>query len=281
MTVDLGSTRPGVVTGHSAQTSGSGRGARLKETGRNILAQRSAQVGLVLLVLLSLMAIFADVIAPYDPLDNLNGPGEPGRRAEPCIHALYEVPILGAWGCPADQPETYLGTDGNSRDIFSRVVLRGPHLDAHRPRGGGGRHPHRGPHRGHLRLRGWLVGQYPHAHDGRVAGLPGARAGHRHRDARGAWTAQRRGRRRRRQHPAVRTPDALGRALHPRERLRDGLAGPGRIEPRHPDSPHHPQLHHAAHRGRFARASPRPSWRWLRSRSWASASPSRCPSGAP
>lgn len=104
------------------QTAGSARTARLKETGRNILAQRSAQVGLILLVFLSLVAIFADVIAPYDPLDNLNGPGEPGRRAEPCIHAFYELPIVGAWGCPADQPETWLGTDGNSRDIFSRVV---------------------------------------------------------------------------------------------------------------------------------------------------------------
>jgi ABC-type dipeptide/oligopeptide/nickel transport system permease subunit len=89
------------------------RYARGRETLRNVLAQRSAQVGLVLLIFLVLTAVFADVIAPYDPLDNLNGPGEPGRRAEPCIHLL---------GCPADQPETYLGTDGNSRDIFSRVV---------------------------------------------------------------------------------------------------------------------------------------------------------------
>jgi ABC-type dipeptide/oligopeptide/nickel transport system permease subunit len=122
MSVEPVNPKPGVVAGRSAQTSGSARGARLRETARNVLAQRSAQVGLVLLALLTLMAIFADVIAPYDPLDNLNGPGEPGRRAEPCIHALYEVPILGAWGCPPEEPETWLGTDGNSRDIFSRVV---------------------------------------------------------------------------------------------------------------------------------------------------------------
>jgi ABC-type dipeptide/oligopeptide/nickel transport system permease subunit len=89
------------------------RHARWRETLRNVLSQRSAQVGIVLLAFLVLTAVFADVIAPYDPLDNLNGPGEPGRRAEPCIHLL---------GCPADQPQTYLGTDGNSRDIFSRVV---------------------------------------------------------------------------------------------------------------------------------------------------------------
>jgi peptide/nickel transport system permease protein len=89
------------------------RYARWRESLRNVLAQRSAQVGLVMLVFLVFTAIFADVIAPYGPLENLNGPGEPGRRADPCIHLL---------GCPADQMETYLGTDGNSRDIFSRVV---------------------------------------------------------------------------------------------------------------------------------------------------------------
>jgi ABC-type dipeptide/oligopeptide/nickel transport system permease subunit len=89
------------------------KAARWRENLRNVVSQRSAQVGLVILVFLVLVAIFADVIAPHDPLDNLNGPGEPGRRAEPCIHLL---------GCPADQPETILGTDGNSRDIFSRVV---------------------------------------------------------------------------------------------------------------------------------------------------------------
>ena len=110
------------ATGRSAQTSGSARSARIRETIRNILAQRSAVVGLILLGALAFTAIFADFIAPYDAFDNLNGPGEPGRRAEPCIHAFYEVPVLGAWGCPADQPQTYLGTDGNSRDIFSRVV---------------------------------------------------------------------------------------------------------------------------------------------------------------
>ena len=123
MTADLGGNKANVVEGNkSAQTSGSARTARIKETVRNVLAQRSARVGLFLLGILVFVATFAPLIAPYGPLDNLNGPGEPGRRAEPCIHAFYEVPILGAWGCPETQPETYLGTDGNSRDIFSRVV---------------------------------------------------------------------------------------------------------------------------------------------------------------
>ncbi len=110
------------VAAQSAQTSGSARSAKLRETTRNVLAQRSAQVGLLLLMFLVLTAVFADVIAPYSPNDNLNGPGEPGRRAEPCIHLFYELPVVSAWGCPADQAETWLGTDGNSRDIFSRVV---------------------------------------------------------------------------------------------------------------------------------------------------------------
>jgi peptide/nickel transport system permease protein len=123
MSVEVEPTAKGRPAGRSAQTSGSARGARLRETARNVLAQRSARVGLVLLTILTLMAIFAEFIAPYDPLDNLNGPNEPGRRAEPCIHAFYEVPILGAWGCPPEEPETWLGTDGNSRDIFSRVVF--------------------------------------------------------------------------------------------------------------------------------------------------------------
>ena len=36
-----------------------------------------------------------------------------GKRSPPCIHAL---------GCAADQPQHILGTDGNIRDEFSRVL---------------------------------------------------------------------------------------------------------------------------------------------------------------
>jgi peptide/nickel transport system permease protein len=79
----------------------------------SMLHQRSAQVGLVLLGFLVCCAVFADVIAPHDPRDQLNGVGEPGRRALPCVHLL---------GCPADQPETWLGTDSNSRDVLSRTI---------------------------------------------------------------------------------------------------------------------------------------------------------------
>jgi peptide/nickel transport system permease protein len=78
-----------------------------------LLSQRSAQVGLTILGVLIFCAIFADVIAPYDPRDQLTAADEPGRRAYPCVHLL---------GCPTDQPETWLGTDGNSRDVFSRTI---------------------------------------------------------------------------------------------------------------------------------------------------------------
>jgi len=81
---------------------------------RRILAERSARIGLILLGFLLFVAIFADVIATHPP--NLPMIGiEPGvkPRSAPCIHIL---------GCPADQPQHILGTDGNVRDVFSRVV---------------------------------------------------------------------------------------------------------------------------------------------------------------
>lgn len=84
-----------------------------RERLRLLLSQRSAQVGFALLAILVFAAVFADQIAPYAPADPLIGPDEPGRRAQPCIRLL---------GCPADVPETYFGTDGNSFDIFSRTV---------------------------------------------------------------------------------------------------------------------------------------------------------------
>ncbi len=77
---------------------------------RRLIHHRSAHVGMILLTILILVAIFAPLIAPYDPtvpLLNVN------RRQPPCIHLL---------GCPADQPQHIFGIDGNSRDLFSRVI---------------------------------------------------------------------------------------------------------------------------------------------------------------
>ena len=86
-----------------------------RDTLGSVLRQRSAVFGLVLLTLLVLTAIFAPFIATHDPNQSLLGV-EPGveRREGSCIHAL---------GCPADQPQHLFGTDGNYRDVFSRVIF--------------------------------------------------------------------------------------------------------------------------------------------------------------
>ena len=76
-----------------------------------LVRHRSAQLGMIILGLLILIAIFADVIAPYDPTDVLE---DAKRRDAPCVHLF---------GCPADQTEHIFGIDGNSRDLFSRVIF--------------------------------------------------------------------------------------------------------------------------------------------------------------
>ena len=80
------------------------------EAMRRLLKHRSAQVGLVLLGILIICAIFAPWIAPYDPIKPIR---TATRRSPPCIHWL---------GCPADQEQHILGVDGNSRDLFSRII---------------------------------------------------------------------------------------------------------------------------------------------------------------
>ncbi|MDE3087888.1 MAG: ABC transporter permease [Chloroflexota bacterium] len=81
------------------------------ETLRRLTRHRSARVGALLLGLLVFIAIFAEQIAPYDPIKVL---ADVHRRDVPCIHLL---------GCPADQPEHIFGVDGNSRDLFSRIIF--------------------------------------------------------------------------------------------------------------------------------------------------------------
>jgi ABC-type dipeptide/oligopeptide/nickel transport system permease subunit len=80
---------------------------------RALFRTKSAVAGLVILVLLTLVAIFAPVIAPYPPNQVLIGKEQVKKRQAPCIHIL---------GCPADQPQHIMGTDGNVRDFFSRVL---------------------------------------------------------------------------------------------------------------------------------------------------------------
>ncbi len=81
-----------------------------REALNRLMRHRSARFGMVMLGILIFCAIFANWISPYDPLKPLEGVE---RRSPPCIHIF---------GCPADQPQHIMGIDGNSRDLFSRVV---------------------------------------------------------------------------------------------------------------------------------------------------------------
>ena len=85
------------------------------DTRRNILRQRVAQAGLILLGTLLAIAIAAPVIATHDP-DDTSGIDEglvTAGQLGPCIHLF---------GCPADRPEHFFGIDRNGRDEYSRVV---------------------------------------------------------------------------------------------------------------------------------------------------------------
>jgi ABC-type dipeptide/oligopeptide/nickel transport system permease subunit len=80
---------------------------------RRLFRQKSAIVGGILIAILIFVAIFADVIAPYDPNEDFIGVENVEKRMDPCIHLL---------GCPEDHPQHIMGTDGNVRDEFSRVI---------------------------------------------------------------------------------------------------------------------------------------------------------------
>jgi peptide/nickel transport system permease protein len=75
--------------------------------------RRSAIIGMIMLGGLLFIAIFAPVLSTHDPVQSLIGIENVKKREAPCIHAL---------GCPAEQAEHYFGTDGNVRDLFSRVL---------------------------------------------------------------------------------------------------------------------------------------------------------------
>jgi peptide/nickel transport system permease protein len=119
------STRADALDGTAVQEAEARRPASLwRDTLRNILHQRSAVVGLVILTLLALMAIFADEISPYKAVTvggvttqainlQFDEEGFP-QRAGPCIYAL---------GCPTTHTEHFFGLDGNYRDVMTRVIF--------------------------------------------------------------------------------------------------------------------------------------------------------------
>ena len=77
-----------------------------------LMRRKGGVIGLGIVFLMLGMAVFAPIIAPYDPNQDLIDTGVE-RRAPPCIHVL---------GCDPEQPQHLMGTDGNFRDEFSRVV---------------------------------------------------------------------------------------------------------------------------------------------------------------
>jgi peptide/nickel transport system permease protein len=81
---------------------------------RRIVRQRNAVLGMIILAFLLIAALGADIIAPFDPNQVLIGMEEGiKKRQDPCIHLF---------GCPKDQPQHIMGTDGNVRDQFSRIL---------------------------------------------------------------------------------------------------------------------------------------------------------------
>jgi len=78
---------------------------------RRLFRHPSAQLGMFLLMVLIICAVFAEQIAPFDPIVPLK---DVKRRDTACIHLL---------GCPADEPQHLMGIDGNSRDMFSRIIF--------------------------------------------------------------------------------------------------------------------------------------------------------------
>lgn len=90
------------------------RESLLIETITNLLRNRSAILGTILIGFLMLIADFAPTIAPYDPIQPMIGlPGETGKLTgkAPCIHLL---------GC--SEPQHILGLDLNARDQLSRIL---------------------------------------------------------------------------------------------------------------------------------------------------------------
>ncbi len=85
-------------------------------TRRRLFRRKSSIIGMVILAILVLIALTAQWIAPYSPTLSMldtKPPQDIQKRSAPCIHMF---------GCPQDQPQHLMGTDGNLRDEFSRML---------------------------------------------------------------------------------------------------------------------------------------------------------------
>jgi ABC-type dipeptide/oligopeptide/nickel transport system permease subunit len=104
---------PGVPPALDERDAGGGRGP-LERVWRALTHNRLSLTGGAILVTLILIALFAPLIAPYPPDRRGIWPRAARPRTPPCIHLL---------GCPADRPQLLFGSDGNGRDLFSRVIF--------------------------------------------------------------------------------------------------------------------------------------------------------------
>ncbi len=84
------------------------------ETLRNLLRNRSAVAGMMIIGFLVLLAVFAPQAATHDPILSMIGqPGETGKLAG-------KPPCMAIFGCyEAQHP---MGLDLNGRDLYSRIV---------------------------------------------------------------------------------------------------------------------------------------------------------------
>ncbi len=80
---------------------------------RRFRQRKSGMIGLFIVTTLVFMAFLAPLLAPYDPNEVLIGKEEVGPRDSPCVYIL---------GCDEEIPQHVMGTDGNVRDEFSRVI---------------------------------------------------------------------------------------------------------------------------------------------------------------
>ncbi len=239
---------------------------------RNVLRQRTAVIGFAILGFLVLVALFADVIAPFPPNTSMLDLGLEGVARRPTVHpppGLPGRPDPASHG-PRLEPARHLQP--------GRPRLAGLALDRHRD--GHDRDRHRHADRGRRRVLQRDERQHPHAPDGRPPVVPEPDPGHRHRHGPGTRPLQRDDRHRHRGDPHLRSRHARVRAIRPRDRLRDRVAGARRILSRDPLAPDPAQRDDAAHRAGHARESVARSWRWRPCRSSAWARSHRPPSGA-
>lgn len=81
-----------------------------------LFRRKSSIIGMIILAFLTTIALTAQWIAPYSPILSMLDTKPPqgiSKRSAPCIYIL---------GCSRDQPQHIMGTDGNIRDEFSRML---------------------------------------------------------------------------------------------------------------------------------------------------------------